>query len=62
MEKIRLDVLGISSGYSKGGSSFAIILGEREGNRRLPIVVGMLEAQSIAIEIEKIRPGRPMTP
>lgn len=61
MKKIRLDTLGISPGHSKGTSSFAIVLGEQNSNRRLPIVVGMLEAQAIAIEMEKIRPSRPMT-
>lgn len=37
------------------------MLGEAEGNRRLPIIIGMFEAQAIAIEIEKIVPNRPMT-
>jgi bifunctional DNase/RNase len=37
------------------------VLGENEGNRRLPIIIGMFEAQAIAIEIEKIIPNRPMT-
>lgn len=37
------------------------MLGETEGNRRLPIIIGMFEAQAIAIEIEKIVPNRPMT-
>lgn len=38
-----------------------MVLGETEGNRRLPIIIGMFEAQAIAIEIEKIIPNRPMT-
>nr|WP_262916540.1 bifunctional nuclease family protein [Belliella aquatica] len=38
-----------------------MVLGEMEGRRRLPIVIGMFEAQAIAIEIEKIIPNRPMT-
>jgi uncharacterized protein len=37
------------------------VLGERDGNRRLPIIIGMFEAQSIAIQIEKINPNRPLT-
>lgn len=37
------------------------MLGEVSGNRRLPIIIGMFEAQAIAIEIEKIAPNRPMT-
>src|SRR3954470_17338619 len=40
---------------------FSLVLGETEGNRRLPIIIGMFEAQAIAIEIEKIIPNRPMT-
>lgn len=38
-----------------------MVLGEEYGNRRLPIIIGMFEAQAIAIEIEKIQPNRPMT-
>lgn len=60
MDKIRLDILGLSSSQSQAGS-FALVLGEAEGNRRLPIIIGMFEAQAIAIEIEKIIPNRPMT-
>lgn len=59
MNKIRLQVLGLSSGTSSG--SYTLILGESGGNRRLPIVIGSFEAQAIAIEIEKIIPFRPMT-
>lgn len=38
-----------------------MVLGEVEGERRLPIIIGMFEAQAIALEIEKIAPNRPMT-
>lgn len=60
MEKIKLEILGLSSSQSQSGS-FALVLGETEGSRRLPIIIGMFEAQAIAIEIEKIIPNRPMT-
>lgn len=60
MDKIKLEILGLSSSQSQSGS-FALVLGETEGNRRLPIIIGMFEAQAIAIEIEKIVPNRPMT-
>ncbi|MCF6359988.1 MAG: DUF151 domain-containing protein [Cyclobacteriaceae bacterium] len=60
MDKIRLKILGLSSSQSQSGS-FALVLGEAEGERRLPIIIGMFEAQAIAIEIEKIIPNRPMT-
>lgn len=60
MDKIKLEILGLSSSQSQSGS-FALVLGEEGGNRRLPIIIGMFEAQAIAIEIEKIVPNRPMT-
>ena len=60
MKKIKLEILGLSSSQSQTGS-FALVLGEADGNRRLPIIIGMFEAQAIAIEIEKIVPNRPMT-
>jgi len=60
VEKIKLEILGLSPSQSQTGS-FALVLGEEYGNRRLPIIIGMFEAQAIAIEIEKIVPNRPMT-
>lgn len=60
MEKIRLDIIGMSYSQSQSGA-YALILGERKGNRRLPIIIGGFEAQSIAIELEKIRTPRPLT-
>jgi len=60
LDKIKLEILGLSSSQSQTGS-FALVLGEKEGSRRLPIIIGMFEAQAIAIEIEKIIPNRPMT-
>jgi bifunctional DNase/RNase len=60
VEKIKLEILGLSSSQSQSGS-FALVLGEKDGDRRLPIIIGMFEAQAIAIEMEKIVPNRPMT-
>ncbi len=60
MEKIRLEILGLSSSQSQVGS-FALVLGETDGHRRLPIIIGGFEAQAIALEIENIKPNRPMT-
>lgn len=60
MNKIKLEILGLSPSQSQAGS-FMLVLGEEYGNRRLPIVIGMFEAQAIAIEVEKIQPNRPMT-
>ena len=60
MEKIRLDIIGMSYSQSQSGA-YALILGEKDGKRRLPIIIGGFEAQSIAIELEKIRTPRPLT-
>lgn len=60
MDKIKLDIIGLQSSQSQSGS-FALVLGEANGDRRLPIIIGMFEAQAIAIEMEKIIPNRPMT-
>ena len=59
-QTVELEILGLSSNHSQSGS-FTLVLGEIGGSRRLPIVIGMFEAQAIAIEIEKIIPNRPMT-
>lgn len=61
MDKIKIEILGLSSSQSQSTGSFALVLGEVEGERRLPIIIGMFEAQAIALEIEKIAPNRPMT-
>ena len=60
MSKIELEILGLTSSPSQS-SSFALVLGEKKGNRRLPIIIGMHEAQAIAVEIERMKPARPMT-
>ena len=60
MEKIRLDIIGMSYSQSQSGA-YAIILGEQNGKRRLPIIIGGFEAQAIAIELEKIKTPRPLT-
>tara|TARA_B100000614_G_scaffold23726_1_gene18646 strand:- start:1360 stop:1929 length:570 start_codon:yes stop_codon:yes gene_type:complete len=61
MKKVKLDILGLSSSVDSQTGSFALVLKENKGDRRLPIIIGMFEAQSIAMEIEKIVPNRPMT-
>nr|BCX01604.1 MAG: hypothetical protein KatS3mg041_1650 [Bacteroidota bacterium] len=58
--KVQVEILGISSGMT-GGGAYALILQEVAGTRRLPIIIGAFEAQAIAIELEKVRPPRPMT-
>ncbi len=60
VKKIKLEILGLSPSQSQTGS-FALVLGEELGNRRLPIIIGVFEAQAIAVQIENIIPNRPMT-
>lgn len=60
MQKIQCEILGLSSSPSTGGA-YAILLREVNGNRRLPIIIGAFEAQAIALEIEGIKPPRPLT-
>jgi len=60
MSKIALNVVGISSSQTQSGG-YALILAEQDGVRRLPIIIGVYEAQSIAIFIERMRPPRPLT-
>lgn len=60
MEKIKLEILGLSSSQSDVGH-FALVLGEVNGNRRLPIIIDGYQARAIALEIEQIKPNRPMT-
>lgn len=60
MEKIKLEILGMSYSQSQSGA-YALILGESVGERRLPIIIGGFEAQAIAIELEKMKPARPLT-
>ena len=60
MDKIKLRILGISYSQSQSGA-YALILIENEGKRRLPIIIGSFEAQSIAIELENMKPTRPLT-
>lgn len=60
MEKIRLEIIGMSYSQSQSGA-YALILGEVKGIRRLPIIIGGFEAQAIAIELEKMKPSRPLT-
>jgi len=59
-DRIQVDILGLSSSQSSGGA-YALILKEVNGSRRLPIIIGAFEAQSIALEMEGIKPPRPLT-
>lgn len=60
MGKVKLNVLGISYSQTQSGA-YALVLSEEEGKRRIPIIIGGFEAQSIAIQIEGLTPPRPLT-
>jgi len=61
MSLVRLNIKGISYSQTQNGA-YALILSEMDGERKLPIVIGAFEAQSIAIALEKeIKPPRPLT-
>jgi uncharacterized protein len=60
VERVLVDILGLSTNPASGGA-YALILREVHGERRLPIIIGAAEAQSIALEMEGIKPPRPLT-
>jgi len=60
MNKIELDIVALSHSVTQS-HNYAIVLGELDGNRRLPIVIGGFEAQAIAVAMEKMKPNRPLT-
>lgn len=60
MDKVQVEILGLSSSPSAGGA-YALLLREIYGKRRLPIIIGAFEAQAIALELEGISPPRPLT-
>ena len=60
MDKVQVEILGLSSSPSAGGA-YALLLREVYGKRRLPIIIGAFEAQAIALELEGISPPRPLT-
>lgn len=60
MEKIELEIVALSHSIA-GSQSYAVVLGETVGVRRLPIVIGGSEAQAIAVALEKMNPSRPLT-
>ncbi len=60
MNKIGLEIIGLSYSQTQSGA-YALVLGEKDGKRRLPIIIGGFEAQAIAIELENMTPSRPLT-
>ncbi|MEN0005062.1 MAG: bifunctional nuclease domain-containing protein [Bacteroidota bacterium] len=60
MRKIGLEIVALSHSVSQS-HNYAVVLGEEEGKRRLPIVIGSYEAQAIAVAMERMTPNRPLT-
>jgi bifunctional DNase/RNase len=60
MKKIELEIVALSHSITQS-NSYAVVLGEVNGLRRLPIVIGGFEAQAIAVALEKMKPTRPLT-
>lgn len=60
MKKVELEVINITQGFTQH-HSYAVVLGEVKGKRRLPIVIGAAEAQAIAVSLENMTPARPLT-
>ncbi len=60
MNKIPLYIIGLSYSQTQTGA-YALVLGEKGGSRRLPIIIGGFEAQSIAVHLENMTPSRPLT-
>jgi len=60
MKKLKLVIVGMSYSQSQSGA-YALILGVAGEKKRLPIIIGGFEAQAIAIELEKMKPTRPLT-
>ncbi len=60
MDKIELNIVALSHSVTQS-HNYAVVLGEIEGERRLPIVIGGFEAQAIAVAMERMAPNRPLT-
>jgi bifunctional DNase/RNase len=60
MKKIELEIIALSHSVTQS-HSFAVVLGETGGTRRLPIVIGGFEAQAIAVALDNMKPSRPLT-
>jgi bifunctional DNase/RNase len=59
-KKIKLEIVGLSYSQTQTGA-YALVLGEVGAKRRLPVIIGNFEAQAIAIELENMKPSRPLT-
>jgi uncharacterized protein len=60
VRKIELEIIALSNSVNQN-HSYAVVLGEKTGARRIPIIIGSFEAQAIAIALERVKPSRPLT-
>jgi len=60
MKKLALEIVALSHSVTQS-HNYAVVLGEVDGNRRLPVVIGSFEAQAIAVSMEGMTPNRPLT-
>jgi uncharacterized protein len=60
MKRIELEIVALSHSMTQS-HNYAVVLGEKKGKRRLPIVIGSFEAQAIAVALERMVPNRPLT-
>ncbi|MBM3440993.1 MAG: bifunctional nuclease family protein, partial [Bacteroidetes bacterium] len=60
MQKIELEIVALSHSITQT-HSYAVVLGEVNGVRRIPIIIGAFEAQAIAVALERMHPSRPLT-
>lgn len=60
MRKIQLEIIGLQPSMTQT-HNYAVVLGETNGKRRLPIIIGAFEAQAIAVAMERMSPNRPLT-
>lgn len=60
MRRIELEIVALSHSMTQS-QNYAVVLGERRGKRRLPIVIGSFEAQAIAVALERMVPNRPLS-
>jgi uncharacterized protein len=61
MRKIQLEIAGLTSGHTSKNASYTLVLVEKNGDKRIPVVIGAFEAQAIALVLENIQPQRPLT-
>ena len=59
-EKVRLEIIDLRNSDTQT-AAYVLLLGETGGKRRIPVIIGIFEAQSIAMQLENMKPARPLT-